>query len=450
MHQGLRARCLARAPRVARSELAWLTAASAVVAAVVLALVALAGYQHGYEAASADAAGAELAASRLDGLQSEAADGGRLPPGAEAQAQRLLRSAQRDLRLAGTGTGRCRHELLRDYPGIQLDLRLLAAGRVARARRVSSRRVGPAFRSLDGTLQRLAAGRSRAAARAGTVAKAGDLAAAGAGFILVLLLLLRFAAARRTNATAEFEQRLLRRTDRARSELISVVSHDLRTPLTAIIGYLEILADREAGPLTSSQRRLLGVMRRKGAHLLAIVDELLYISGIQEGRVPLECEDVWLGEAAADAVRARRGQAAAKGISLSLAAGPSPPAAGDRRRIGELLDNLLSNALKFTPPGGTVAVAVHPAGDHVRLEVSDSGPGISAEDQEHLFERFFRSPDMAGLPGVGLGLAMVKSIADAHQARLGVRSDPGCGATFLVDFPTRCPDPAPRPAVAPP
>jgi signal transduction histidine kinase len=435
---------------VARSELAWLTAACAAVAVVVLALMAFTGFQHGYEAASADAAGAELAASRLDGLQSAAVAGGRLPPGAPAQARRLLRTAQRDLGLAGTGTGPSRRELRRYYPAVQRDLRLVAAGRVAQARRADIRRVDPDFRGLNGRLRRLAAGRIRAAAQAGTAARTGGLATVGAGFILVLVLLLRFAATRRALATAELRERLLSRSDRLRSELISVVSHDLRTPLTIIIGYLEILADAEAGPLTSSQRTLLGVMRRKGAQLLAIVDELLHISGIQEGRVPLEWEEVCLAETAADAVGARRGHAAAKGISLSLVAGPCPAAAGDRRRIGELLDNLLSNALKFTPPGGSVAVAVHPVGDHVRLEVSDTGPGISAEDQEHLFERFYRSPEMAGLPGVGLGLAIVKSIADAHQARLGVRSDPGCGATFLVDFPTRCPGTAHRPAVAPP
>jgi signal transduction histidine kinase len=108
---------------------------------------------------------------------------------------------------------------------------------------------------------------------------------------------------------------------------------------------------------------------------------------------------------------------------------------GDRRRLDDLIDNLLSNAVKFTPPGGSVQVAVRPVDGHVRLEVSDTGAGISAEDQEHLFERFFRSPDMMGMPGAGLGLAIVKAIADAHHARVSVRSVLGQGTTFLVEFP---------------
>ena len=118
-----------------------------------------------------------------------------------------------------------------------------------------------------------------------------------------------------------------------------------------------------------------------------------------------------------------------------LTAAPAPRILADRHRVDEALENLLSNALKFTPPGGSVEVAVRPADGHVRLAVADTGSGISPEDQAHVFEEFFRSREVAGTPGVGLGLSIVKAIADAHHATVGVDSAVGEGTTFGMDFP---------------
>jgi signal transduction histidine kinase len=142
-----------------------------------------------------------------------------------------------------------------------------------------------------------------------------------------------------------------------------------------------------------------------------------------------------LERVATEAVDAQRPNAARKKIRLGLAVAPSPPVLADRHRVDEMLENLLSNALKFTEPGGSVEVAVRPADGQVRLEVSDTGAGISAEDQVHLFEEFFRSPDMVGKAGVGLGLSIVKALADAHDATLSVRSTLGEGTTFGLEFP---------------
>jgi signal transduction histidine kinase len=401
----------------------------------VLSLVAFGSYERGYEAAAANSAGAELAASRLNALQSEAIADGRLPPGVGGRVGQLLGSVKRELLLIGAPGATPRHALLAYGPAIRADLRLLAAGHVTKARQIDDQRIDPVYQRLGTALRQLAAGNSEAADHAGLLAEAGGVAAVGVGFIAVLMLLGRFAATRRDLAVGAAEQRLLRRSDQAKSELISVVSHDLRTPLTSIIGYLELLEEERAGPVSAEQRKLLRVMRRSGGRLRAITDDLLFIARAEDSRIEFAREELHLERLAADAVEAQQPYVADEDISLSLVADPSPQVTGDRRRLDDLIDNLLSNAVKFTPPGGSVQVAVRPVDGHVRLEVSDTGAGISAEDQEHLFERFFRSPDMTGMPGVGLGLAIVKAIADAHHARVSVRSVLGRGTTFLVEFP---------------
>ena len=426
-----------------RKEGGWLGAALVVAVMAVLSLVAFGGYESGYGAAADDAAGAELAASRLNTLQSEAIADGRVPPDVGGRVGRLVASIRRDLRQAGAGGAAPWHDLVAYGPAIRASLQLLAAGEVVRARRLDDRQVDPVYQNLGAARRQLAVSNSRAAARASRLAELGGIAAVSVGFLAVVGLLARFAATRRDLAAAEVEQRLLRSNDRAKSELISVVSHDLRTPLTSIIGYLEMFQDGSAGPVTAEQREMLDVMRRNGGRLRAIADDLLFITRVRDAQVHFGHQELNLAELAADAVEARRRQAGAAGISLSVTARPAPRVAGDPARLGDLIGSLLSNAVKFTPAGGSVRVTVRQAGALARLEVADTGPGISPEDQEHLFEHFFRSPDMAGMPGVGLGLAIVKAIADAHRARVSVHSIPGEGATFRVDFP-----PAAAPALA--
>ncbi|HUZ37126.1 MAG TPA: HAMP domain-containing sensor histidine kinase, partial [Streptosporangiaceae bacterium] len=255
------------------------------------------------------------------------------------------------------------------------------------------------------------------------------------GLAFVVILLLRFAAVQRALAAADVEERLLRETDKAKNNLISVVSHDLRTPLTSIVGYLEILGDEETGPLNGGQRRAIGVMLRNAGRLIDIVNDLLFVARAEEGRIELTMAELSLERAAADAIEDQRLEAQEEGVDLRLAARPAPPVLADRHRVDLLIENLLSNALKFTPAGGSVRLGVTPVDGHVRLEVSDTGIGISAEHQQHLFERFFRTPETVGSPGVGLGLSIVKAIADAHHATVSVLSEPGHGTTFQVDFP---------------
>jgi len=228
---------------------------------------------------------------------------------------------------------------------------------------------------------------------------------------------------------------MLREADRLKSELLSVVSHDLRTPLTSVIGYLELLDDEEAGPLSAEQESYLAAVRRGADRLLALVNDLLFIARADAGKLELDLADTDLAELARDAVHALVPKAADSSIRLGLLAEEPAQARVDRARITELLENLLSNALKFTPAGGSVDVRVVAQKGAVVLEVADTGIGISSDDQRHLFERFFRSKRTQAAPGVGLGLAIVKAIAQAHGGRVTVESCEHAGATFRVSLP---------------
>lgn len=230
---------------------------------------------------------------------------------------------------------------------------------------------------------------------------------------------------------------MLREADRLKSELLSIVSHDLRTPLTSVIGYLELLGDEEAGPLSAEQQSYLAAVRRGADRLLALVNDLLFIARADAGKLELDLADTDLAELARDAVHALLPKAADSSIRLGLLAEEPARARVDRARIAELLENLLSNALKFTPAGGSVDVRVAPQTGAVVLEVADTGIGISTDDQRHLFERFFRSKRTQAAPGVGLGLAIVKAIAQAHGGRVTVESREQAGATFRVSLPAR-------------
>jgi signal transduction histidine kinase len=237
-------------------------------------------------------------------------------------------------------------------------------------------------------------------------------------------------------ALAEQNKRL-RELDRLKDEFLSLVSHELRTPLTSIRGYLDLVLDEEAGELNPEQRRFLEAVERNSGRLLRLVGDLLFVAQADAGRLSLEQAKVDVASLAADCVEGARPAAAEKSIELTLAASPVPTLLGDRGRLSQVLDNLVSNALKFTPEGGVVAVRTFSDGEHVTVEVSDTGIGISRADQPRLFERFFRSSaatDQA-IPGTGLGLAIVKAIVEAHRGRITVESLEGRGTTFLIELP---------------
>ncbi len=229
----------------------------------------------------------------------------------------------------------------------------------------------------------------------------------------------------------------LRELDRLKDEFIALVSHELRTPLTSIRGYTELLLDGEAGELTDDQRQFLGVVERNSQRLLHLVGDLLFLAQVEAGKLVLEVDALDLAAVASESVETARPQAEAKGITLTLATGPVPPIAGDQARLAQLLDNLVSNAVKFTRQGGRVDIRVRVVENQAVLEVRDSGMGIPAGEQEFLFERFFRTTTATeqAIQGTGLGLAISKAIVEAHSGRITVASEEGSGTTFRVALP---------------
>ena len=254
----------------------------------------------------------------------------------------------------------------------------------------------------------------------------------------------------REEFTRELEirnERLLE-LDRLKDEFVALVSHELRTPLTSIRGYLELVMDGEAGPVTDDQRQFLGVVERNANRLLDLVGDLLFLAQIEAGKLSLEVGAVDLAALAAESVETARPLAEEKGVTLTLATSPLPLLAGDRARLAQLLDNLVSNAIKFTPEGGRVDVRASASNGNAILEVRDTGMGIAAEEQEHIFERFFRTSRATeqAIQGTGLGLAISKAIVHAHGGAITLASSEGEGATFKVAIPIRAAAPAPMAA----
>jgi signal transduction histidine kinase len=229
----------------------------------------------------------------------------------------------------------------------------------------------------------------------------------------------------------------LRELDRLKDEFIALVSHELRTPLTSIRGYTELLLDEEAGELSADQRQFLGVVERNAHRLLHLVGDLLFLAQVEAGKLVLDVGALDLASVASESVEAARPQAEVKNITLTLATSPLPMIGGDRARIGQLLDNLVSNAVKFTPEGGRVDVRVRTERREAVLEVRDSGMGIPAGEQHLLFQRFFRTSTATeqAIQGTGLGLAISKAIVDAHDGTITVASEEGKGTIFRVSLP---------------
>jgi PAS domain S-box-containing protein len=229
-----------------------------------------------------------------------------------------------------------------------------------------------------------------------------------------------------------------RRAERLKDEFFALVSHELRTPLTSITGYLELLTDDDAeGQLDPSQRQFLGVVERNARRLQRLVGDLLFVAQFEAGKLSLDMDTVGLADVATEAIESARPRATDLGLDLHLHVDDVPAVMGDAGRLGQTIDNLVSNALKFTPSGGRVEVRVTDGGDHAVIEVADTGLGISREEQKRLFERFFRTAIATeqAIPGVGLGLSITKAIVEGHGGTITVASDEGRGTTFTIELP---------------
>jgi signal transduction histidine kinase len=225
---------------------------------------------------------------------------------------------------------------------------------------------------------------------------------------------------------------------RLRDEFVATVSHELRTPLTSIMGYLELISDDETGRRTPEEQAFLEIVQRNAERLVHLVSDLLLVAEAQDRRLSLEIREVDLGELAAECVTAAKPAADAREIQLTLSDGSPGRLDGDPVRLAQVMDNLISNAIKFTPTGGSVTVRTTTNHTHATLEVSDSGAGISTADQAQLFEPFFRSRAAAAeaIQGTGLGLTITKAIVEAHRGTISVESVLGKGTTFVVRLPS--------------
>ncbi len=226
---------------------------------------------------------------------------------------------------------------------------------------------------------------------------------------------------------------------RMKDQFVATVSHELRTPLAAMDGWLHILLDGEPGPLNEEQHRFLTTVKRNSDRLMRLVGDLLLIGQMDAGRFTLELGEVDVAELVGETVALFEGTAAEKRIELTADIGPRVMVRGDRLRVGQLLGNLVSNAVKFTPQGGQVRVRVGEQGGSCVVEVTDSGIGIPAEERPHLFERFYRASTATGTAGSGLGLAISKAIAEAHGGTIRIADSGGSGTRFVVQIPLHVP-----------
>jgi signal transduction histidine kinase len=229
-----------------------------------------------------------------------------------------------------------------------------------------------------------------------------------------------------------------RHLERLRDAFVAAVSHELRTPLTSISGFVEMLGDEEYA-LTPSGRSYLSAIRRGTTRLQQIVEDLLLVAQIEAGRLELDAAPANLAELAAATVEAALPTAAAQRIELSLDVAQDLPLEADAARLRQVLDNLVSNALKFTPSGGSVALSASNGGDRICIEVADTGIGIPREEIGQLFSRFYRASTATrrAIPGTGLGLVIARAIVERHGGTISLESREGEGTRVSVTLPTR-------------
>ncbi len=236
----------------------------------------------------------------------------------------------------------------------------------------------------------------------------------------------------------------------AKSAVLANMSHELRTPLNAVIGFSELLEQQIFGELNGKQRTYVGNVLVSGRHLLQLVNDVLDISKVEAGRMDLAYERTPIGSIV-DVVRSViHAVAAKKGIDLEVDVPSSLPEVYiDPGRIKQVLYNLISNAIKFTPRGGEVRLTARADDQYLVLTVSDTGVGIARDDLPRLFREFEQLPQPGGVrpEGTGLGLALTRRLVELHGGKVEVTSEIGRGSTFSVHLPLRSPDDlsSPRP-----
>ncbi|MCI0578555.1 MAG: ATP-binding protein [Chloroflexi bacterium] len=233
----------------------------------------------------------------------------------------------------------------------------------------------------------------------------------------------------------------LKELDRLKSEFVSVVSHDLRSPLTSILGYIELL--QRAGSLNDTQKEFVGRVRSSVTSITSLITDLLDLGRIEAG-LDLSLSRCSLAEIMLEIIEQQQLSIQNKGLNLELNFPEQDlTVIGDRNRLHQAFSNLISNAIKYTPTGGKIGVRVHGHDGQMILQVSDTGVGISPADQPYIFDKFYRAETVTEkFEGTGLGLSIVKSVVERHDGRIWVTSEPGKGTIFTVVLPTAVAPPA--------
>lgn len=234
------------------------------------------------------------------------------------------------------------------------------------------------------------------------------------------------------------DQTKAKEIERLKDEFSGLISHELRTPLSSILGYTELLRLDDDPPLSPSQRNYLGVVERNARRLLQLVGDLLFTAQVEAGRFSIERVPIDVEALLRASVETARPQAEKGGIVVELEGGDAPPhLLADPTRLAQAVDNLVSNAVKFTPRGGRVTLSSREENGRVLITVVDTGVGIPADELGRLSERFFRASTATknAVQGVGLGLTITKAIIAAHGGTLRFESVLGEGATITIDLP---------------
>ena len=226
----------------------------------------------------------------------------------------------------------------------------------------------------------------------------------------------------------------LKKLDQIKGEFVNIVSHDLRSPLTAILGYAELVS--RVGPLNEQQEEFIGRIQSSVQSIAALINELLDLGRLEAG-FDTRRELVQLENVLQDSLDMLGSLITQKNLSLEKnIASHLPVLRADPIRIRQMLDNLIGNAIKYTPKNGTIRISIRAEDRQLIFEISDTGPGIPLNEQARIFEKFYRASNvLEGPKGSGLGLAIVKSIVEDHQGRVWVESTLGKGATFIVVLP---------------
>src|SRR5260370_38628938 len=213
------------------------------------------------------------------------------------------------------------------------------------------------------------------------------------------------------------------RGSRFKDQFLSTMSHELRTPLNAVLGFSDLLADEAYGPLNDRQQRYVAHIPTGGKHLLKLISDILDLSKIEAGRMELTHEDVTVATAFSEVISTLYPLAERKSQALLQQVEPNLQVRADAMRFKQVLMNLAGNAIKFTPEGGRIELVARQVDDQVRVEVRDNGPGIPPEQQQRIFEAFFRLTETgSATEGTGLGLAITSPLAQLHGRKLGIQN----------------------------